>query len=117
MGDGGNPDNELLAEALQHGKIRFFRASKGAAKGKTGPEDTTRFAENLMVLQECANLLGEKLGMHAVASASCYENGETFGFCFDQNSNLQNPEVAGGIVNRRMSFREFVNSIREYLNK
>ena len=117
MGDEGNSDNELLTDALQHGQIRFFRASKGAAKGRTGPEDTARFAENLMVLQECSILLGEKLGMHAVASASCYENGETFGFCFDQNSNPQNPEVAGGIVNRRMSLREFVNSIREYINQ
>ena len=61
-------------------------------------------------------LLGEKLGMHAVASATCYENGETMGFCFDQNSNPQNPEVAGGIVNRRMPFREFVGSVRAYIN-
>lgn len=117
MGEGVNSDNELLEEALKEGRIRFFRASRGAAKGKTGPDDTARFAENLMVLQECAVLLGEKLGMHAVASATCYENGETMGFCFDQNSNPQNPEVAGGIVNRRMSLREFANSIREYINR
>ncbi|MDF1860027.1 MAG: hypothetical protein P1U87_07415 [Verrucomicrobiales bacterium] len=116
MAEGDSPNNEMLTEALEQQSLRFFRASRGAAKGKTGPEDTARFAENLMILQECAILLGEKLGMHAVASATCYENGETMGFCFDQNSNPQNPEVAGGIVNRRMPFREFVGSVREYIN-
>lgn len=111
------PENEMLNEALKNQEIRFFRASRGAAKGKTGPQDTAKFAENLMVLQECAILLGEKLGMHAVASATCYEGGETVGFCFDPNSNPQNPEVAGGIVNRRMPLREFVGSVREYINR
>ena len=67
-----------------------------------------------MVLQECAILLGERLGMHAVASASCHEGDETYGFCFDPNSNPSNPEVAGGIVNRRMPFREFVGSLNKH---
>ena len=110
-------DNELLRESLENQRIRFFRASGGEAKGRTGPEDTARFAENLMVLQECAILLGEKLGMHAVASASCHEGDETYGFCFDPNSSPNNPQVAGGIVNRRMPFREFVGSIRNFINE
>lgn len=117
MGEESLSDNELLREALENGRLRFFRASRGAAKGKTGPEDTAKFADNLMVLQECAILLGERLGMHSVASAVCHEKGETVGFCFDPNSNPQNPEVAGGIVNRRMSFREFVSSVRDYINQ
>lgn len=110
-------DNAVLRKSLENQQIRFFRASGGEAKGKSGPEDTARFAENLMVLQECAILLGERLGMHAVASASCHEGDETYGFCFDPNSNPSNPEVAGGIVNRRMPFREFVGSIRDFINK
>lgn len=109
--------NTALEEALQEGKLRCFRASRGSAKGKTGPQDTARFAENLMVLQECAILLGEKLGMHAVASVVAYEKGETIGFCFDPNSNPHEPVVAGGIVNRRMPVRQFVREIRDFINE
>ena len=116
MALGGNTSNELLNDSLENGELRFFRASKGAAKGKTGPEDTARFAETLMALQECAILLGEQLGMDAVASATCREGEDTIGFCFDPNSNPQNPEVAGAIVNRRVPYQEFVSSIREYIN-
>ncbi|MEM9016055.1 MAG: hypothetical protein AAGC68_03510 [Verrucomicrobiota bacterium] len=116
MSQGTEEENEVLAEALERGQIRFFRASKGAARGRSGPEDTGKFAENLMVLQECAILLGEKLGMHAVASAVCFEGDETVGFVFDPNSNPQNPEVAGGMVNRRMSVREFTGSVREFID-
>lgn len=117
MADLANSDNPLLQESLKEGRIRFFSARRGSATGRTGPEDTARFAENLMVLQECAILLGEKLGMHAVASAVAYEDSETVGFCFDPNSNPQEPVVAGGIVNRRTSIRGFVNSIRESINE
>lgn len=112
-----NPSiNESLAEALKGKRPRFFRASRGAAKGRTGPEDTARFAENLMILQECALLVGERLEMSAVAHAVFYEGEETGGFCFDPNSNPQNPDVAGAIVNRRMPVRDFVQSIREFIN-
>lgn len=108
--------NEVLETALRERKPRFFRAGRGAAKGKSGAEDTGRFAENLMILQECAILLGEKLEMSAVSHALFYEGDETAGFCFDPNSNPQNPDVAGAIVNRRMPMREFIASIREYIN-
>ncbi len=111
--EGANP---ALLEALKNRQMRFFRASRGSAKGKTGAEDTARFADNLMILQECALLLGEKLEMSAVAHAIFYEGESTSGFCFDPNSNSQNPEVAGAIVNRRMSMREFISSIRDYIN-
>lgn len=114
--EGSNaPLNETLAEALRARRPRFFRASRGAAKGKTGPEDTARFAENLMVLQECALLVGEKLGMSAVAHAVLYEGEETAGFCFDPNTNPQSPDVAGAIVNRRMPIRDFLLSVREFI--
>jgi hypothetical protein len=109
------PTNDPLAEALRARRPRFFRAAGGAAKGKTGPEDTARFAENLMVLQECALLVGEKLGMNAVAHAVLYEGEETAGFCFDPNTNPQSPDVAGAIVNRRMPIREFLHSVREFI--
>ena len=117
MADVADSQNPVLQNALQNGEVRFFTASRGSATGKTGPEDTARFAENLMVLQECAILLGEKLGMHAVASVVAYENEETIGFCFDPNSNPQEPVVAGAIVNRRKPVREFVGSIREFINE
>ncbi len=107
------PINEALAEALQTRRPRFFRASRGAAKGKTGPEDTARFADHLMVLQECALLVGEKLEMRAVSYAALHEEDETAGFCFDPDSNPQNPDVAGAIVNRRMPMREFIQSMRD----
>ncbi|NLT72231.1 MAG: hypothetical protein GXX91_16270 [Verrucomicrobiaceae bacterium] len=107
--------NEALQAALASRSLRFFRAGRGSAKGRTGPEDTGRFAENLMVLQECALLLGEKLDMNAVSHAICYEGEETAGFCFDPNSNSQDPDVAGGLVNRRMPMREFIGAVRDYI--
>ncbi len=109
--------NEALREALSKKKVRHFIASRGEAKGKTGQEDTALFAEHLMVLQECAILLGEKLGMNSVAAAVSYEGEETAGFCYNPNSNPHNPEVAGAIVNRRMPMREFVASIRDFINE
>lgn len=112
----GDGENTALQDALENRQMRFFRASRGSAKGRTGAEDTSRFADNLMILQECALLLGEKLEMSAVAHAIIYEGEETSGFCFDPNSNSQNPEVAGAIVNKRMPMREFVSSIRDFIN-
>jgi hypothetical protein len=117
MEGNGEKVNEALRVALASRSLRFFRASRGSAKGHTGPEDTGRFAENLMVLQECALLLGEKLEMSAVSHAVYYEEDETAGFCFDPNSSSQNPDVAGAIVNRRMPMREFIASVRDYINK
>ena len=117
MSESEDQGNEVLREALETGSIRFFKAGRGSASGKSGEKDTAAFAENLMTLQECAILLGEQLGMHAVASATLYEKGETVGFCFDQNSNPQDPRVAGGIVNRRMPFREFNRSIRDFIDQ
>lgn len=106
-----------LREALESRSLRFFRASRGSAKGKTGTKDTEKFAETLMVLQECALLLGEKLEMNAVAHAICYEEEETSGFAFDPNSDPHNPEVVGAIVNRRMPMREFASSLRDFINE
>ena len=105
-----------LEVALQANEMRYFRDSRGAAKGSTGPSDTGRFADNLMILQECALLLGEKLQMNAVAHAVFYEGEETGGFCFDPNSNSQNPDVAGGIINQRIPMSDFLHSIREFIN-
>ena len=116
MEGNGEVMNAALQEALKSRQLRFFRASRGSAKGRTGPEDTGRFAENLMILQECAILLGGKLEMSAVAHAIYYEGEETAGFCFDPNSNSQNPDVAGGIVNRRMPMREFISDVRDFIN-
>lgn len=117
MSEPEEPENEVLKEALEKGAIRYFQAGRGSASGRSGEEDTAVFAENLMTLQECAILLGEQLGMHAVASATLYEKGETVGFCFDQNSNPKDPRVAGGMVSRRMSFREFNRSVRDFIDQ
>ena len=116
MEGNGEKVNEALQAALTSRSLRYFRASRGSAKGRTGPKDTGRFADNLMVLQECALLLGEKLEMSAVSHAIYYEGEETAGFCFDPNSNSQNPDVAGAIVNRRMPMKEFVSSVRDFIN-
>ncbi|MEX2579636.1 MAG: hypothetical protein WD342_11315 [Verrucomicrobiales bacterium] len=109
--------NEALREALENKRTRFFRACRGEAKGKTGADDTALFAENLMVLQECAILLGEKLGMNAVACAVSYEDEETAGFCFNPDSDPNHPEVAGAIVNQRVPMQDFVASIRDFMNR
>jgi len=109
--------NETLREALEQQKLRYFRASRGSAKGKTGTADTEKFAESLMVLQECALLLGEKMEMNAVSYAVVHEANETTAFCFDPNSHPQNPEVVGGIVNKKMAMREVVSSLRDYINQ
>ncbi len=108
---------ELLEQALEEGELRFFTASRGAARGKTGPEDTAKFADSLMALQECALLLGETLGMDAVASATSVQGDETVGFCFDPNSDPQDPVLAGAIVNRKMEVSEFVASIRDFIDE
>lgn len=107
---------ELLEQALASNGLRYFTASGGMAKGKTGPEDTAEFAEILMALQECAQLLGQTLGMGAVSSAICVKGNETAGFCCDPNSKSKEPVIAGAIVNRRMPANEFVNTIQDYLN-
>lgn len=109
------PVNEALAEALRTRQPRIFRASRGAATGVTGHEDTARFAENLMVLQECAHLLGEALALHDVKSAVLYEGKEMAGFCFDPASNPQDPDAVGAMVNRRVAVREFLQSLQEKL--
>ncbi len=112
-----SPMNETLTEAMKHRHPRFFRADRGAAKGKTGPADTARFAEHLTVLQECALLVGEKLGMSSVSHAVLYDGDETAGFCFDPHSNPQSPDVAGAMVNRRMPMREFIEAVKEFSRK
>ena len=82
---------ELLEQALASNELRYFTASGGEAMGKTGPEDTAEFAELLVALQECAQLLGETLEMGAVSSAICVKGDETAGFCCDPNLHLLKP--------------------------
>jgi hypothetical protein len=105
---------DILAAALREGRPRFFRAGGGAARGASGPQDTETFAENLMTLQECSILLGEKLNMDSVAYAYSYDGEETVGFCFDPHSPNDSPEVMGAIVNRRVPMVEFGESIRRH---
>lgn len=102
--------NEFLSEALRNRQARFFRASDGSAKGRSGAEDTARFAKNLMLLQECARLFGERLGMKATTSAALYEREETIGFTFDPSSDPQDAEAVGAIVNQRVPMRPFLES-------
>lgn len=104
-----------LQEALTKRTPRYFRASGGSAHGQTGYEDTEKFAETLMVLQECALLVGEKLEMNAVAYAYMYDGDETAGFRFDQNTDPSNPQVVGAMQNRRVSMREFTSGLNDYM--
>ncbi|MDF1811806.1 MAG: hypothetical protein P1V20_06315 [Verrucomicrobiales bacterium] len=104
-----------LQTALLNKIPRYFRASGGSAHGKTGVQDTEKFAELLMVLQECALLVGERLEMNAVSYAYMYDGDETSGFRFDQSSDPANPQVVGAIQNRRVSMREFTVGLNEYM--
>ena len=108
--------DRALADALESRSPRFFRASGGNAHGQTGVDDTAKFAESLMVLQECALLVGEKLAMSAVSYVYVYEGNETVGFKFDQDSNPANPEVVGALQNQRVPMREFSDSLNEYMD-
>ena len=114
---GAESANAVLRDSLEKGKPRFFRASSGAARGKSGREDTEKFAENLMTLQECAQLIGVKMEMHAVSYGMVYDGNETIAFRFDPNSNPHNPELVGALVNRRMPMRELLAGMSEFLNE
>ena len=109
--------NQVLRDALEQGRPRYFRASRGAARGKSGREDTEEFADNLMILQECALLVGERLEMNAVAHAIVYDGDSSCAFQFDQNSNPKNPELVGALVNRRVPMREILNGLRDYIDQ
>ena len=69
-----------------------------------------------MVLEECALLVGERLEMKAVSYAYMYEGSDTVGFRFDQNTNPSDPHVVGAIQNRRVSMREFTESLNEFID-
>ena len=109
--------NAVLRDALEKGKPRYFRASSGAARGKTGREDPEKFAENLMTLQECAQLIGVKLEMHSVSYGMIYDGNESIAFRFDPNSNPHNPELVGALVNRRMPMRELLAGLSDFINE
>ena len=115
MNQENDPAQVALEEALQNKNPRFFRASGGSAHGRTGYQDTERFAEALMVLQECSLLVGEKLEMNAVSYAYMYDGEETVGFRFDQSSDPSSPEVVGAIQNSRVSMREFTQSMNNFM--
>lgn len=116
MAKAAETSQELLEQALASKELRYFTASGGAAKGKTGPEDTSEFAELLMALQESAQLLGETLELGAVSSAISVQGDETAGFCFDPNVDSGDPVIAGAIVNRKMPVSAFVSSLQNYIN-
>lgn len=105
-----------LNEALANFNPRYFRASGGNAHGETGYEDTAKFGEALMVLQECALLIGERLEMNAVSYAYMYDGNETVGFKFDQNTNPNEPQVVGAIQNQRVAMRQFAEGLNDYIN-
>lgn len=105
------PD-EALAAALGAGAPRLFHASRGMAKGHTGPADTERFADSLMVLQECSQIIGERLGMRSVSRAALYEGETAAAFSYLPGTSVENPEVVGALVNRRMPLRELFAAIR-----
>lgn len=106
-----------LLEALKNREPRYFRASGGNAHGQTGVDDTSKFAESLMVLQECALLVGERLEMSAVSYVYVYEGNQTLGFKFDQDSNPTNPEVVGAVQNRRVAMNEFSEGLDQFAEK
>ena len=105
-----------LEEALKNKTPRYFRASGGNAHGRSGIEDTERFADALMVLQECALLVGERLEMNAVSYAYMYDGDSTAGFKFDQSTDPNDPQVVGALQNRRVPMREFTAGMNQYMD-
>ena len=105
-----------LNEALTNHTPRYFRASGGNAHGQTGYDDTAKFGEALMVLQECALLVGERLEMNAVSYAYMYDGNETVGFKFDQNTNPNDPQVVGAIQNQRVAMRQFTEGLNNFID-
>lgn len=109
--------NAVLQDALDRRRPRFFRAAGGSARGRSGRGDTERFAEELMTLQECAQVIGERLEMNAIAFGIVYDGGETSAFRYDPGSDPREPELVGALVNRRMPMRELLNQLNDYMNE
>lgn len=109
--------NSVLADSLEKRKPRFFRAAGGSARGRSGREDTERFAEELMTLQECAQIIGERLEMNAIAFGAFYDNSDTSAFRYDPGSDPRTPELVGALVNRRMPMRELLNQLNDFMNE
>jgi hypothetical protein len=109
--------NPVLADALEKQRPRYFRASGGAARGRSGRADTERFADELVTLQECAQIVGDRLEMHAIAFGVIYDREETIGFRYDPNSDPRKPELVGGLVNRRMPMRELLAGLNQFMNE
>ncbi|MFV1995777.1 MAG: hypothetical protein ACC661_10100 [Verrucomicrobiales bacterium] len=109
--------NAVLRDALEKRKPRFFRAAGGSARGRSGKEDTGRFADELTNLQECAQIIGERLEMHAIAFGVIYDGEATSAFRYDPNSNPRNPELVGALVNRRMPMRELLSGLNDFMNE
>ncbi|MCB1231903.1 MAG: hypothetical protein KDN19_16665 [Verrucomicrobiae bacterium] len=109
--------NAILNDALERKKPRFFRAAGGSARGRSGRRDTERFADELMTLQECAQIIGERLEMNAIAFGALYDGNDTSAFRYDPGSDPQAPELIGALVNRRMPMRELFNQLNDYMNE
>ena len=106
--------NPALAEALEKKRPRFFRAAGGSARGRTGRIDTERFADELMLLQECSQLIGERLKMSSISYAIVYDGEETHSYLFDKHSPPENPQIVGAMANRRVPMRELLTSLQDF---
>lgn len=124
MDDASSPQGEspsapaihpALQQALEKRAPRYFTVAAGAVRGQTGREDTSRFAEDFQVLQECAEKIGENLGMSAIGYGACYDGNEAAAFRFDPKSNPAAPRLVGTLVNRRMPMREMLQGLDQYL--
>lgn len=107
----------ILRDALERKAPRFFRAASGSARGRTGKADTEKFAEDLMTLQECSQIVGERLEMQAISYALFYEGDSAFGYRFDPSSHPSRPELVGVMVNRRLPMREMLAAMNDFLNE
>ena len=107
----------VLEEALEKKRTRFFRASGGSARGKSGRVDTERFADELMLLQECSQLVGERLAMSAITYAMIYDREETSAYSFDAESNPTNPQIVGALANRRAPMHDLLTQLEDFQNE
>ena len=109
--------NPNLQQALEKRAPRYFAWAEGVARGQTGRQDTTRFAEEFVILQEGAEKIGENLGMNSIGYGACYDGNEAAAFRFDPKSDPGSPRLVGALVNRRMPMRELLQGLDQYLQQ
>lgn len=110
-------ENPVLMQALERKEPRYFLVADGSVKGHTGRRDTARFADELVALQDCAQKIGERLGMSAIGYGIVYDGNDASAFRYDPRSKPENPVLVGALVNRRIPMRELLQRLDQHLKE